>query len=210
MSILQTVTAGIALVGAVIFVVGVIYVLVAAQRRPYLAELAPVKSSPALGIVYAFTLGMAPWAKESARRHWIAYIRGIIIHVGIFVAAAFLIASPWLAQIVLPLRLSLAALFGVGAILGVAGFGIRLNDPTMRLLSTPDDYFSLALVTLFLASGAVTAIKPDFLPAFWVVSGITLAYAPFGKIKHFIYFFYERVFIGLFFGRRGVLEWTHE
>jgi hypothetical protein len=31
------VTAGIALVGAVIFVVGVIYVLVAAQRRPYLS-----------------------------------------------------------------------------------------------------------------------------------------------------------------------------
>jgi len=210
MSMLQTVTAGILLVGAVIFVVGVVAVFIAAQRRPYLSELAPIKRSPGMGVVYAFTLGMAPWAKESARKHWVAYIRGIIIHVGIFAAAAFLIATPWLEQMALPLRISLAVLFGVGTLLGLAGFWIRLAEPTMRLLSTPDDYFSLALVTLFLAAGAVSAIKPDFLPAFWAVSGITLAYAPFGKIKHFIYFFYERVFIGLFFGRRGVLEWTHE
>jgi hypothetical protein len=210
MSTLQMVAAGIALVGAVIFIIGVIAVLIAAQRRPYPSELAPVKSSPVLGVVYAFTLGMAPWAKESARRHWVAYIRGIILHIGVFLAAAFLIASPWLAQMVLPLRIALSALFGVGAVLGIAGFGIRLNDPTIRLLSTPDDYFSLALVTLFLVSGAAAAVSPGLLPAFWIVSGVTLAYAPFGKIKHFIFFFYERVFVGLFFGRRGTLEWKHD
>jgi len=210
MSILEMVTAGIALVGAVIFIIGVIAVLVTAQRRPYQSELAPIKKSPALGVVYAFTLGMAPWVKESARLHWVAYIRGIIIHLGIFTAAAFLIATPWLVYMPLPLRTFLAAFFGVGALLGVAGFGIRLADPTMRLLSTPDDYFSLALVTLFLGSGAAAAAIPHLLRAFWVISGVALAYAPFGKIKHFIYFFYERVINGLFFGRRGVLEWTHE
>jgi nitrate reductase gamma subunit len=210
MNLLQMVTAGIVLVGAVIFVVGVAYVLASAQRRPYQAETAPIKGSPAQGVLYAYTLGMAPWAKESARKHWVAYIRGIIIHVGIFVAAAFLIASPWLAQMALPLRISLAALFGVGAVLGLAGFWIRMADPSLRLLSTPDDYFSLALVTLFLASAAASAASIELLPAFWAISGVTMAYAPFGKIKHFIYFFYERVFVGLFFGRRGVLEWKHE
>ncbi len=204
------VAAGIALVGAGIFIVGVIIVVITSLRRPYPSELAPIKSSPALGVVYAFTRGMALWAKESARRHWVAYIRGIILHVGVFLAAAFLIATPWLAQIVWPLRMSLATLFTTGALLGLAGFWIRLADPTMRLLSTPDDYFSLALVTLFLASAAVAAVGPDFLPVFWAVSGVTLAYAPFGKIKHFIFFFYERVIIGRVFGRRGVLEWTHE
>ena len=210
MNLLQMVTAGIVLVGAAIFVVGVVYVLASAQRRPYQAETAPIKGSPAQGVLYAFTLGMAPWAKESARLHWVAYIRGIIIHVGIFVAAAFLIATPWLTQMPEPLRLSLAVLFAIGALLGLAGFWMRMADPSLRLLSTPDDYFSLALVTLFLASGAAAAIKPEFLPAFWAISGVTLAYAPFGKIKHFIYFFYERVFVGLFFGRRGVLEWKHD
>lgn len=210
MSILEVVTAGIALVGAAIFVVGVVYVLASAQRRPYQAEMAPIKGSPAQGVLYAYTLGMAPWRKESARIHWVAYIRGIIIHAAVFVAVPYLIATPWLAGMILPLRISLAALFGVGAILGLAGFWMRMADPTLRLLSTPDDYFSLALVTLFLTSAAASAASIALLPAFWAVSGVTMAYAPFGKIKHFIYFFYERVFIGLFFGRRGVLEWKHD
>ena len=210
MNLLQMVTAGIAGAGAVIFIIGLIIVLVTAQRRHYPSEVAPIKKSPALGVVYAFTLGMAPWAKESARLHWVAYIRGILIHAGIFLGAIFLVASPWLALMPLGLRIFLAIFFGVGALLGVAGFGIRLADPTMRLLSTPDDYFSLALVTLFLAAGAAAAALPVLLPAFWIISGVTLAYAPFGKIKHFIFFVYERVSLGLVFGRRGVLEWTHE
>jgi nitrate reductase gamma subunit len=210
MSMLQMVTAGIALVGAVIFVVGVVYVLASAQRRPYQAEMAPIKGSPAQGVLYAFTLGMAPWAKESARLHWVAYLRGIILHVAVFAAVPYLIATPWLAGMILPLRMSLAALFGVGVVLGLAGFWMRMADPSLRLLSTPDDYFSLALVTLFLASAAASAVSIELLPAFWAISGITMAYAPFGKIKHFMFFFYERVFVGLFFGRRGTLEWKHE
>jgi len=206
MSPLQMVTAGIALVGAAIFAAGVIAILVAVQRRPYNAELAPIKGSPARGVLWAFTLGMAPWAKESARVHWVAYLRGIIFHIGIFVGAAYLIATPWLSLIPEPLRLSLTALFAVGAILGLAGFGIRLAEPTMRLLSTPDDYFALALTTLFLAGAALSAYLIDYLPAFWAISGITMAYVPFGKLRHFIYFFYVRVFLGLVFGRRAVLE----
>jgi hypothetical protein len=206
MSLLQMVAAGIALAGGVIFVAGILAILVAAQRHPYNAELAPMKGSPARGILWAFTLGMAPWAKDSARIHWVAYLRGIIFHVGIFVGAAYLVATPWLAMIPEPLRLSLAALFAVGAVLALAGVGIRLADPTMRLLSTPDDYFALALTTLFLASGAMSAYSIVYLPAFWTVSGITLAYAPLGKLRHFIYFFYVRVFLGMVFGRRGVLE----
>jgi nitrate reductase gamma subunit len=210
MSILEAVTAGTALVGAAIFIVGVVFIIVSAQRRPYQAEKAPIQGSPAQGVLWAFSLGLAPWAKESARIHWVAYVRGVIVHLGIFLGAAYLIATPWLALMPEPLRIFLAAFFGLGAILGLVGFWMRRADPGLRLLSTPDDYFSLALVTLFLATASASAANAEFLPAFWAVSGITLAYAPFGKIKHFIYFFYERVFVGLVFGRRGTLEWKHE
>jgi nitrate reductase gamma subunit len=206
MSTFEIVAAGMALAGAAIFAAGVIAILVAAQRRPYNAELAPIKGSPDKGVLWAFTLGLAPWAKESARIHWIAYIRGVIFHLGIFLCAVYMIATPWLAQMPESLRLSLAALFGIGALLGLAGFGIRIADPTMRLLSTPDDYFALALTSLFLAAAAISAYAMDYLPAFWAISGITMAYAPFGKLRHFIYFFYVRVFLGLTFGRRSVLE----
>jgi hypothetical protein len=97
MSAFEIVGVAVAIAGAIIFVIGLIRLILATQHRPYQAELAPIKGSPAQGILYAFTLGMAPWAKESARWHWVAYIRGIIVHVSIFAAAAFLIASPWLA-----------------------------------------------------------------------------------------------------------------
>ncbi len=206
MSTFEIVAAVMVLVGAAIFAAGVVAILVAAQRRPYNAELAPIKGSPANGVLWAFTRGLAPWAKESARIHWIAYIRGVIFHLGIFVGVVYMIATPWLAQMPEPLRLSLVALFGVGALLGLAGFGIRITDSTMRLLSTPDDYFALALTSLFLATAAISAYAVDYLPAFWAISGITMAYAPFGKLRHFIYFFYVRVFLGLIFGRRSVLE----
>jgi nitrate reductase gamma subunit len=122
----------------------------------------------------------------------------------------FLIVSPWLTEFPSPLRVSLVAFLALGAALTFAGFGMRLSDPAMRLLSTPDDYFSLALVTLFLASGAMSAAQAEFLPAFWAISGITMAYVPLGKLRHFLYFFYERTFLGLVLGRRGVLEWRHE
>lgn len=210
MSIVEMVTAGIAVLGAAIFVAGVIYNIVSGQLRPYQAEKAPIKGSPSEGVLWAFSLGLAPWAKESARIHWVAYLRGVIVHLAIFVGAAYLIATPWLALMPESLRISLASLFGLGAMLGLVGFWMRRADPGLRLLSTPDDYFSLALVTLFLAAASASAASAEFLPAFWVFSGVTLAYAPFGKIKHFMYFFYERAFVGLFFGRRGTLEWRHE
>ena len=204
------VAAGLALAGAAILVAGTVIIMVAIQRRPYQAEVAPTKGSPGQGVLYAFTLGMAPWAKESARRHWVAYLRGIVFHIIIFMGGLFLIASPWLTEFASPLRVSLAALFALGAALTFAGFGIRLSDPALRRLSTPDDYFSLALVTLLLTSGAMAAAQIELLPAFWAISGITMAYMPFGKLRHFLYFFYERAFLGLVFGSRGVLKWKHE
>lgn len=206
MSTFHIVAAGLLLAGAVTFIAGIIAILVTAQRHPYKAELAPIKGSPSRGVLWAFTLGLAPWAKESARIHWIAYIRGAIFHIAIFVGAAYMIATPWLAQMPEPLRLALAVLFATGALLGLAGFWIRIADPAMKVLSTPDDYFALALTTLFLASAAMSAYMTEYLPVFWIISGITMAYVPFGKLRHFIYFFYARVFLGLTFGRRSVLE----
>lgn len=206
MSTFDTVALGVVLVGAAIFIAGLVTILVTAQRRPYQAELAPIKGSPAQGVLWAFTLGLAPWAKDSVRIHWIAYIRGIIFHLVIFLSVAYLIATPWLAQMPEPLRFALAVLFGTGALLGLAGFWIRIYDPVMKVLSTPDDYFALALTTLFLASAAMSAYIIEYLPAFWIIAGITLAYAPFGKLRHFIYFFFVRIFLGLAFGRRSVLE----
>ncbi|MCJ7654345.1 MAG: hypothetical protein MUO97_03430 [Dehalococcoidia bacterium] len=206
MSLFEIIGAAVALAGAVICASGLIRLILAAQRSPFHTDIAPAKGSAAHGVLYAFTLGMAPWAKESARLHWVAYIRGILFHLTIFLGVALLVASPWLPQIPSQARLSIAAILEIGAVLVLSGFWIRWREPALRQLSTPDDYASLGLVTLFLVLGGLAAAVTELLPAFWIISGITLAYTPFSKLRHFIYFFYTRIYFGLVFGRRGLLE----
>jgi hypothetical protein len=198
--------AAVAVAGAAIAIFGIAALIFSTQRRPYQNEKAPIKSSPAHGVFWSFTIGMLPWKKESARIHWVAYIRGAIFHICIFLGAVLLLISPWLADIPQWLHSIIALIMAIGAVMGLTGFWIRWRDPVMRLLSTPDDYAALGLTTLFLAASAAAAQAAELVPVFWIISGVILAYIPFGKLRHFIYFFYSRAFLGLVFGRRGVLE----
>jgi nitrate reductase gamma subunit len=180
--------------------------------RPYRPELSAAVGSPIRGVAYAFTWGMMPWAKESTRRHLFAYVRGIVFHAGIGAAFLALLLSPWREGIVPLLRWTLVAAAAAGALAGVAGLLGRFVEPRLRRLSTPDDFFAVALVSAFSASGAAGWVVPAVLPLFYLLGALTLIYIPFGKIRHCFYFFFSRYFFGVAFGRRGVLRWgkAHE
>lgn len=66
------------------------------------------------------------------------------------------------------------------------------------------------MVTLFLASAALWLAEPAMLPLFYFTSAAMLVYAPFGKIRHCIYFAYSRLFFGRFTGRRAVLPHSQQ
>jgi len=174
--------------------------------RPFGKDYSPARGSPQSGVLYAFTLGMAPWAKESTRRHWVAYGRGIVFHVGIFIGLAALAASPWWAGLPGLVRLLAAAGAGLGALCGAAGGLARWAQPDLKALSTGDDYLAVGLVTAFLATGSVALLVAGWLPVFYVAAALMLVYAPLGKIRHCLYFFFSRRFFGLFAGRRGVIH----
>lgn len=176
------------------------------QRMPFPKDRTIPKDSPLHGILYAFTLGMAPWAKESTRTHWVAYMRGIGFHVGIFAGLAGLLASPWFNQIDLYIRSLFAIITAVGALLGAAGGIMRLVEHNLRAVSTPDDHLSLWLVSLFLAAITGSAIWTSLVPAMWILAAAMLVYAPLGKIRHCVYFYFGRLFYGLHIGRRGVVR----
>src|SRR4030065_477521 len=110
------------------------------------------KGNPRLGILYAYTLGMAPWAKESTRRHGIAYLRGVAFHLGIFLGLAILIVSPWLYLLPVAWRTLLALGAALGALLGLAGFIARIAEHNLKALMTPDDYTAVFVVSLFQAT----------------------------------------------------------
>ncbi|HLC34535.1 MAG TPA: hypothetical protein VJJ70_06000 [Anaerolineales bacterium] len=174
------------------------------RARP--RDLAPARGSGMAGVAYAFTAGMMPWAKESTRLHWAAYIRGIGFHVGIFAGLPLLAASPWWGLLPHVGRLGLGTMLGLGAVLGAVGIVMRLREPILRALSTADDYAAIVLVSLFLALEAAALASAAWMPAMYLGAGILLAYIPLGKIRHCLYFFFARAFFGQFVGRRAVIH----
>ena len=162
------------------------------------------------GIAYAYTLGMAPWAKESTRRHALAYLRGVAFHLDIFLCLALLVTSPWIPLLPTIWRTWLAIGAALGAFFGLIGFIARFVEHNLKSLSTPDDYFSVLLVSLFMGATALWLFLPATLPVFYGVSAFMLIYAPFSKIRHCIYFAFSRLFFGRFFGNRAVFPHSQQ
>lgn len=195
----------VAIIGLALGLLGILLKLREIMNRPFKSDLARERGDVRRGILFAFTLGMAPWEKESTRIHWVAYLRGIFFHLGIFMAFGVLLASPWLDLMPKLLVWLALAVTGFGALFGFAGIFMRLTGPNERALSLPDDYASVFLTSLFITLAFVTLLWPSLLPAFYLVTGIMGAYIPISKIRHCVYFFYSKFFFGMGFGRRGVI-----
>ncbi len=193
-----------ALAGLLAGVYGIYRRYAETKRRALPVDKSPLKGNPAHGITYAFTTGMMPWAKESTRLHMIAYLRGIGFHVGIFAAIGALLISPWWGWLPAALRTLLVIVLGIGSSFGAAGGAMRLAEHNLRGLSLPDDHFAVWLATAWMAISALAVWNEAFLVAFYILSAVTLAYVPLGKIRHCLYFFFSRTFFGKFFGRRAV------
>lgn len=215
MSVVESGAVAAAAVGLAVALVGCAWHVRWLLSLPFRFDVAEPKGSGAKGILYAYTLGMAPWEKESTRHHVLGYLRGVVFHVGIFAALAVLVVSLWFTglerldeseYIIGALHIILAAATALGGIAGLLGLAARYADENLRVLSTKDDYFSVALVSAFTLSASVALLAPGTMPVLHVVSAITLAYVPFGKVRHCIYFFFSRFAFGALFGHRGVIE----
>ncbi len=204
MSILN-ITRLIAGVGMLICLIGIGLRLREIFHHPFKHDLSRPQGQSRRGIFYAFTLGMAPWEKESTRIHWIAYLRGVLFHIGIFTGFLVVLASPWLAAIPKALIWLAATLTGVGGIFGLAGIYMRLHGENERILSLPDDYASVALTSLFTLLAFLALLVPSTLPVLYFTTALMLIYIPFSKIRHCVYFFYSKFFFGAHFGHRGVI-----
>ncbi|HOO89276.1 MAG TPA: hypothetical protein PLA74_00495 [Syntrophales bacterium] len=170
----------------------------------------PVGNSKA-GISYSMMNVVMPWTMESTRTHWPFYIQFVIFHLGVIlgIAATFIIPyGPGLFEIksvVILFQIVLTA----ATVVGIIRLIRRITNPVMRLISTPDDYFSLVLMTLFFASG-VFAVPNTYqvsewpLILFFMMTTFFLIYVPFSKISHYLYYPFTRYFLGKTMGHRGV------
>jgi hypothetical protein len=202
----MTTSAWIVIVGFAVCIGGLVWHLARMLRLPPPRDHAPQRSSPGEGVAYAFSLGMMPWVKESTRRHFTDYIRGVFLHVGIFTGFVVIALSLLSTEIHWIAAILLIGLLSLGAFNGFLGLLARLTEQNLRRLSTGDDYFSVILVTTFEVAAIAALIDGANVGAFHIVSALMLAYIPFGKIRHCLYFFFSRFYFGQFYGRRGILR----
>jgi nitrate reductase gamma subunit len=174
----------------------------------------PHLSNAKKGARYSLMNVFMPWSMESTRRGFGFYLTFVLFHLGVVagISLAFIstVARAFLTQ---PAVFWTMEVLLVGAFL-VAIYRIlrRLLRPVMRLISTPDDYFSLVMLTVWFALGAVTeahifgvrVVSSElYLVAYLLLTSFFLLYVPFSKISHYLYYPFTRIYIGRTLGHRG-------
>jgi nitrate reductase gamma subunit len=181
----------------------------------------PGKTDAKRGGYYSLGNVAMPWGMESTRSggkffFWLTFV---IFHLGVAAGIGLAFVSTIAPGV---LRIPVVA-WGVGGIIGaaflVALYRIvrRVSRPVMRLISSPDDYFSLIMLTCWFALGVLTqayiAGAPRFqneniLIAYLLLTSFFLLYVPFSKISHYLYYPFSRWWIGKALGHRGSFPYS--
>ena len=168
-------------------------------------------TTPRKGILYSWANVAMPWGMESTRRQYFIYTQFVVFHLGVTTAIALSFIIPYAPgllegrTLVLILQIVIGAAFLVGMIRIIR----RVRNPYMRAISSPDDYFSLVLLTtwFFFALLAVpnqTSGGEWHLLGFFMLTAFFLMYVPFSKISHYLYYPFTRYYLGKTMGHRGV------
>jgi nitrate reductase gamma subunit len=171
----------------------------------------PGHTNPAKGTAYSLGNVAIPWAMESTRKNPFFYAQFVAFHLGVTAAIALLFIIPWApgwlenSAFVLALRVPIGAAF----LVGLYRIYRRITDPYVRAISTPDDYFSVLLLTVwfffaFLAAPNSTANGEWHMLGYFFIATFFLIYVPFSKISHYLYYPFTRYYLGKSLGHRGV------
>ncbi len=164
------------------------------------------------GAAYSLANVLMPWTMESTRQGFAFYLTFALFHLGVVagISLAFLstISRPFLQ---IP-AVAAATLFLLGAAFAIGLYRIsrRLLRPVMRLISTPDDYFSVTLLTGWFLLGFFAELHilgrvsgEGVMVAYLLLTSFFLLYVPFSKISHYLYYPFTRVWLGRTLGHRG-------
>jgi len=175
-------------------------------------------TTPMKGILYSWANIAMPWAMESTRKKFLLYLQFVIFHLGVAAAILLSFVIPYLPVLlgVAWLVVAFQAITGAASVVGAVRMVRRVGSPYMRAISSPDDYFSLALLTVWLASATLAApygaeeamalASSGFALrlAFFLLTAFFLVYVPFSKISHYLYYPFTRYYFGKTMGYRGV------
>jgi len=176
----------------------------------------PIQSDKKRGARYSFFNVAMPWSMESTRKPkgFIFYLSFVIFHLGVVAGITLAFVSTIAPDFLRNQAVGYPMLaFLIGALL-VSIYRVfrRTLRPLMRLISTPDDYFSLVMLTIWFALGTCTQAylmgiwgmtSEMLLVAYLYLTSFFLLYVPFSKISHYLYYPFTRIYIGRALGQRG-------
>lgn len=196
---------------AVVYVIRIRWIMsftAAKERQPATGR---GVEDPSKGKRYSLANVAMPWAMESSRTHPFFYIQFVIFHLGVVAAIALSFIIPYGPGFLdsSAITLLLQVFIGGAFIVGILRFYRRVTNVYIRSISSPDDYFSLVLLTVWFAF-AFISVPNDIsggewhLLTYFILTAFFLIYVPFSKISHYLYYPFTRYYIGKSFGRRGV------
>ena len=182
----------------------------AAQERQ--ASTGTMDTSRMKGAAYSLANIFMPWAMESTRKRPFFYLQFVIFHLGVVSAislSGIISHTPWLLTDFPVMVTVIQVITGAACVVGVLRIIRRVSSPVMRLLSTPDDYFAVMLLTVWFGVAAMAA--PNDMSGgetiqltFYFMTVFFLLYVPFSKISHYLYYPFTRYYLGKTLGHRGV------
>jgi len=160
--------------------------------------------SPGRAVFYAFTAGMSPSRKESARLHPGKFAAGVVLHAGVAVALIELGVALVRPEAAPRWPAATAPLLFAAVAAGLYLFARRCFSPALRAMSAPDDYISALATAALLVAAALRNLGAMGAPAFLVVAAGVLFYLPFGKLRHVLFCPVSRFDYARRLGWRGV------
>ena len=196
---------------AIVYTIRIIWFLRFSAGKERQGQTGSVSTTPTKGFLYSWANIAMPWAMESTRTKWGLYVQFVVFHLGVVAAIglSFIIPyAPGLLQSPLFVLL-LQVIIGGACLVGALRFIRRVSNPYMRAISSPDDYFSLILLTVWFFFGVLAAPNNSaqgewHLLTFFLLTAFFLLYVPFSKISHYLYYPFTRYYFGRSMGYRGV------
>lgn len=163
------------------------------------------------GAKYSLLSIALPWSMRSTRQHPVLYAQFVIFHVGVAASIAMSFLVPYAPEALAgrPAVIVLRLIFAAALLVGGVRLVRRSTDPYMRAISSPDDYFSLTLLIVWLAFSFLAApnqasVSEWPLLAYFFLTAFFLVYVPFSKISHYLFYPFSRWYLGRTLGHRGV------
>jgi nitrate reductase gamma subunit len=183
-------------------------------KKPFPAEKAELKGDRVAGALHSLTNVLRPWDMESTSKNLFFYIEFLIFHIAVALTIGSTFLIPLVPSLMSPTVTAVFMVFmGLAFLIGLRRIYRRITVPEIRIISSPDDYFAIILMTAFFGVGVVTMWlwiqgKPEtgWMWLFFLMTTFFLIYVPFSKISHYVLYPFGRVNFGMVFGGRGILN----